>query len=234
MRTSRCRLENSDTLVKMEGIPQQTLFICKEVDLYVIPPRTSAGGYKSGDWRVDKRIFTGRLKVVAKGPNLDVLLEDPSTSEVFAVCPVPRGQRHVAVEAATDSSRNFVLRVEDSETKRHAFLGLSFSERSQAFDFNVALTDHEKYLQREEAATKPSPSPEMAALYKKTELKLDEGQTMKIEVKKKESIGGSSFLNTLGNNKIPLGGLTLAQPPPPATSDSNKIQEEAADWATFE
>lgn len=68
----------------------------------------------------------------------------PHTSPInsgteFAVCPFGRQQRMVAVEQATDSSRNFVLRLEDRATKRHAFVGLSFAERNEAFDFNVAL-----------------------------------------------------------------------------------------------
>ncbi len=44
-------------------------------------------------------------------------------------------------------TRFFVLRVEDTSSKheRHAFLGIGFRERTEAYDFQAALHDHVKY-----------------------------------------------------------------------------------------
>lgn len=66
------------------------------------------------------------------------------SGELFAMCPVPYGKKNVAVEPVSDSSRYYVIRVEDPVTKRHAFLGLGFNERGEAFDFIAALVSHGK------------------------------------------------------------------------------------------
>lgn len=49
-----------------------------------------------------------------------------------------------------------MLKIDDGRG-RHAFIGLGFTERNEAFDFNVALSDHEKHARqaKEKVAAAP-------------------------------------------------------------------------------
>ena len=127
---------------------EHTLLVVREVSVYKIPPRTTSGGYKCGEWLQSDKIWSGRLRVVSCKDRCEIRLEDPNSGELFAACFVYPGQRENSVESVLDSSRYFVLKIEDGQGK-HAFIGLGFTERNEAFDFNVALSDHDKYVRRE-------------------------------------------------------------------------------------
>lgn len=60
----------------MTDAVEQTLFICREATVFRIPPRAGAGGYRSGDWKIADKIFTGRVRVIAKGEVCEVRLEE--------------------------------------------------------------------------------------------------------------------------------------------------------------
>ena len=79
-------------------------------------------------------------------------LEDKGNGELFAACPVD-AYPGPAVEAVTDSSRYFVIRIMD-EGGRSAFIGIGFSDRSDSFDLNVALQDHFKGVKKEDEILK--------------------------------------------------------------------------------
>lgn len=49
------------------------------------------------------------------------------------------------MEGVLDSSRYFVLKIVDVSEK-HAFIGVGFGDRGDAFDMNVSLQDHFKYV----------------------------------------------------------------------------------------
>jgi len=125
---------------------EQTLAQINQCFVYKLPPRTTAKGYRAAEWNASAPLWSGRLKVTSKGDKCFVTLLDATSGELFALCPVD----DTAVEAVTDSSRYFVLRIENQG--KHAFVGLGFAERNEAFDFNVALQDHKKYLRNKAEA----------------------------------------------------------------------------------
>lgn len=52
------------------------------------------------------------MRLVSKGNDVFIKLEDKSSGELFAKCPIET-YPGIAVEPVTDSSRYFVLRIQD-------------------------------------------------------------------------------------------------------------------------
>ncbi|GFQ01140.1 uncharacterized protein at1g03900 [Phtheirospermum japonicum] len=179
---------------------EHTLLVVREVFVYKIPPRPTSGGYKCGEWLQSDRIWSGRVRVVSCGTRCEIRLEDPNSGELFAACFVNPGQREVAVESVLDSSRYFVLRIEDGRGK-HAFVGLGFNERNEAFGFNVALSDHEKHVKREvekEVGSAGGAADEgHIGVHPALNHRLKEGETIRINVKNKAS-NGAGMLSAVG------------------------------------
>jgi len=121
--------------------------------VYAIPPAATHAGHRADGWDVEKWLKAVRVKVTAKGDRGHIRLEDGETGELFAACPLPRdAPASTAVEPVLDSSRYFVLRVEDEATRRHAFLGLGFRQRDDASDFKLAVQEHQQRADREKEA----------------------------------------------------------------------------------
>ena len=91
---------------------------------------------------MDAPDWNGRLRIVSLNSKCVIKLEDKNSGDLFAACPVD-AYPSVAVESVSDSARYFVLRIKD-ESGRSAFIGMGFTDRSDSFDFNVALQDHFK------------------------------------------------------------------------------------------
>uniref|UniRef100_H3DAZ7 NECAP endocytosis associated 2 n=1 Tax=Tetraodon nigroviridis TaxID=99883 RepID=H3DAZ7_TETNG len=191
---------------------ESMLCVKPEVHVYRIPPRASNRGYRAADWKLDEPAWSGRMKITAKGKMAFIKLEDRNTGELFAQAPVSQYPGSV-VEAVTDSSRYFVIRIEDGNG-RHAFIGLGFADRGDSFDFNVALQDHFKWVRQEgEPAKQASESPAP-----KLDLRFKEGQTIKINIgniKKKEAGGAKSRPGGGGLLPPPPGAKAGALVPPP-------------------
>lgn len=113
---------------------------------FKLPPRQSASvGWRGADWK--EKVWQGTVKVVERGDMTAVLLVDRTKGSIFAVCPFKEG----AVERCVDSSRYFVLRIENANG-RHMFIGVAFNERNDAFDFNTALEDSRREREMEQTA----------------------------------------------------------------------------------
>jgi len=117
---------------------EQTHLMIPKVFVFQVPKLVSSDGYKASDWP-KAAVWNGQLRVVSKGKTLSVLLEHTDKDGLFAACPVTNDK---TVEPTIDSSRYFVLRISDGKGK-HALLGLGFNDRTQAFDFKVAIQDYE-------------------------------------------------------------------------------------------
>ncbi|XP_006023279.1 adaptin ear-binding coat-associated protein 2 [Alligator sinensis] len=190
-----------------DGDYESVLCVKPEVHVYRVPPRASNRGHRAAEWQLDQPAWSGRLRITSKGKMAFIKLEDKTTGELFAQAPVDQFPG-IAVESVTDSSRYFVVRIEDGNGRR-AFIGVGFVDRGDAFDFNVALQDHFKWVRQQSEFAKQAQNPEQGP---KLDLSFKEGQTIKLNIanmKKKEGAAASSRSHPAGP-----GGLSLLPPPP--------------------
>ncbi len=180
----------------------RTLLVKPEVFVYKIPPRASARGYRAADWNLATPDWTGRLRLTSKGNKCEIQLEDKGSGELFAACPV-ESYPGTSVEAVTDSSRYFVICVQDSGRK--AYIGIGFADRSDSFDLNVALQDHFKWVKKETALATETPAVNLDLAFK-------EGQTIRINIPKNKDVSGAKARPGATAGGGPGGGFL---PPPP-------------------
>lgn len=76
------------------------------------------GVFRAADWNLQEPQWTGRMRLVAKAEELIMKLEDKTSGELFAKCPIDK-YPGVALESVTDSSRYFVVRIQDDNGKRN-------------------------------------------------------------------------------------------------------------------
>ena len=170
---------------------QRVLFISSSVHVYQIPPLTSTKGYLAASWTANdsaRQIFTARLRILETAiplPNgtgeslsTDILLEDPSTGDLFAGAPYAETS---VVEAALDSSRFFAIRVQ-GEGGRKAVLGIGFEERGEAIDFGIALQEARKTWRAETRGNQGGKEVENAKQPVKTEFRLKEGEMIHVDL----------------------------------------------------
>lgn len=191
---------------------ERTLLQLPSVHVFKIPVRKSADGHRASEWP-KAPTWTGKLRVVAKGKMAAIILLDAQTNQTFAVCPV---SDEAAVERTLDSGRYFVLRIQNAQGK-HAFIGIAFNERNDAFDFNVALQEHKESKAREDRASKGIfDSFEATSMPTLQDLSIKEGEKITINIasgglRREKKMTTSSSGGLLA--PPPTRGALLAPPP---------------------
>ncbi|KAG6898276.1 hypothetical protein C0992_000721 [Termitomyces sp. T32_za158] len=195
---------------------ESILYIAREVSVYKIPPLKVNEGHRANEWGdLAQPLWKGRLRIIERSTGAALQFEDSQTGELFARAEYDPSRP--SVDAVLDSSRYFVVRVEDGGRK--AYIGMGFVERSDSFDFNVALQD---YTKRYKARLNPGPeqeSPQVPAEPKK-DYSLKEGQTFSIALpgRSKVSTTGAGLIGTSGSGGLSTGGGIPLLPPPPSVT----------------
>ncbi|GAA5876860.1 hypothetical protein JCM3774_000794 [Rhodotorula dairenensis] len=215
---------------------ESVLFVSRDVYVYQIPPRTSNAGYRAAEWgEMSEPMWRGRLRVIERGSEVPtacfINLEDANSGELFAQSPYKPTKQNPngGCEAVLDSSRYFALTVVDATSGQKAYVGMGFPERTESFDFNVALqltagqpTDWSKRQNPPRLAPEPSSSSTKSgasasatAAHPAQDFSLKAGETISIKLgglstKKKAAPAPSSATGPGGG----LGGFMLPPPPP--------------------
>lgn len=127
-------------------------------------PSGSDSPYRADGWPLTKPLQCVSLRVERRG---DVLLliftythgdvGARGQQKLFALCPMDivnqkddeKKTIDHFVEAVTDSTRYFVVRVKDEKAEREALIGLGFRDREEAGDFRAALSKYEQDISKE-------------------------------------------------------------------------------------
>lgn len=219
-------------------------FQCKECYVYRPPPAGSIG-HRAELWDVDHWLQEVSLKIVTCDEECTIKLFDIKSGALFAECNVPPdAPLSTVVEAVVDSSRYFALKIEDRESKRHAFIGIGFRERTEASNFNAALSEHTQYLRRKKEATErrqayesTTDDSEAARASPQSELSLKPGETITLKLAKTQLSPSTSTSQALprltsGTARLPQfqrrdsgsGQIPLLAPPPTTVSGQTAPQ----------
>ncbi|KAF6822452.1 hypothetical protein CPLU01_12007 [Colletotrichum plurivorum] len=230
---------------------QRILFLASGAHVYNIPPLASNKGYTAAGWTdrqiftarlrvvetawetaappqpVPVGVGSAVIPVAPGAPSgvvskenhikVDIVLEDPSNGQLFAAAPYTSIS---AVEPVLDSSRFFAVRVQDGQGRR-AVLGVGFEERSEAFDFGVALQEAQKSLGLLDAsqAKKAAENSKRAEEEKAKDYSLKEGETITINFAGSK-IGRRSRPSDASQTTPPSGAdlQAFSLPPPPGAA----------------
>ncbi|KAJ4868595.1 hypothetical protein Rs2_49854 [Raphanus sativus] len=120
---------------------EHTLLVVREVSVCKIPPRTTSGGYKCGEWLQSDKIWSGRLRVVSCKDRCEIRLEDSSSGDLFGACFVDpeRRENSVAgfVEVFRAENRRRAWEVRVHRARRGTRRSISILKEGETIRINV-------------------------------------------------------------------------------------------------
>merc|ERR1712223_1049640 len=197
---------------------ERIILLKQEAYVYKIPPAQvpadESTGWMAKGWDLNKP-ETVKLKLVSKGTNCTLKLGEKYVVNIDTF-PGPM------VQTVVDSSRYFVINPTDGP-----HLGLGFADRSDSFDFNMALNEHFKALRVDAEIAKEEEEPR-----ERLDLALKEGQTIKVNIniprKSNRERSRSPATNTKGVLPPPSAAAIAAGILPPSSATSNPFAAPAA------
>ncbi|EGZ15876.1 hypothetical protein PHYSODRAFT_316058 [Phytophthora sojae] len=230
---------------------ERALFSEKGVWFYQVPAnQVTSLAPRADAWDPEHPFLTGSVRVVQRGDACFVQLFEPVAAEqdeaetaatptLFAQCPLQITRElalDVYVHDCVDSSRYFMLRVEDEQSDRRAFVGIGFPDRTAAFNFKATLQDYAKYALRQleveqvEAAEQQTGSGGSSSP-KKPDLSLPQGTTIRINLKTNGAEDGERAATRPRRSSSGGGAVSPAKvpliPPPPGDSPSTAVKVPA-------
>uniref|UniRef100_A0A2I3I029 NECAP PHear domain-containing protein n=1 Tax=Nomascus leucogenys TaxID=61853 RepID=A0A2I3I029_NOMLE len=189
---------------------ESVLCVKPDISVYWIPPWVSNCGYTASDWKLDQPDWSGRLRIISKGKTAYIKLEDKVSGKLFTQTPV---EQYPGIAVETDSSCYFLIWIQDGAGHSAVIDTAGFTDRGDAFDFNVSLQDHFRWVKQESEISKESQ--EMDAC-PNLDLGFKEGQTIKLSASKPRTAmgGGLSLLPSPPGGKVTIPPLNHVTPPP--------------------
>ncbi len=113
---------------KEEDSLEHTSLVVWDVFMYKNPLRSSTDDYKCGERLQSNKICSNCLSVISCKYQDEIHLEDPNSGELFVTYFIHLAQWESSIKPTIDSSRYFVLKIEEGHGK-HTFIGLASTSK---------------------------------------------------------------------------------------------------------
>ena len=186
--------------------------------VYRVPPMAGATGYIARQWNLSKPMATLNAVLVSKGDDLFIKFHQKG-GKLFAKSTkidaraVASGTKPLGafLDSVSDSSRYFVVRIENPKTGQTLPLGFGFATRGAASNLNASVDDHIQRVRRKIEYEKEKSAPA--------------GDDDDIFGSFGATVGGAT--DAKGQDQVPATLFNLAPPPAEAGSGTSGAEKKS-------